>query len=100
MGDASGLPQPALYDAVAGVAGGVVAPASPPKKRRVRPPKKSAPVEEGDYPIIAGTQENPVYGSMRMRVIEEKIVDGHKVKVLPPGYAHGAAPPKNVCVRS
>jgi hypothetical protein len=37
---------------------------------------------------------------MRMKVVEEKIVDGHKVKVLPPGYAHGPAPPKNVSVRS
>jgi hypothetical protein len=37
---------------------------------------------------------------MRMTVIEEKIVDGHKVKVLPPGYAQGATPPKNVSVRS
>jgi hypothetical protein len=37
---------------------------------------------------------------MRMKVIEEKIVDGHKVKVLSPGYAHSATPPKNVSVRS
>jgi|RhiMethySRZTD1v2_1073278.scaffolds.fasta_scaffold185970_2 hypothetical protein len=24
-----------------------------------------------------------------MKVIEEKVVDGHRVKVLPPGYAQG-----------
>jgi hypothetical protein len=34
-----------------------------------------------------------------MKVIEEKIVDGHKVKVLLPGYAVGAKPTKNVWVR-
>jgi arginine repressor len=56
--------------------------------------------EEGEYPIIGGTDENPVYGSMRMKIIEEKIVDGHKVKVLPPGYAQGAYPQKNVSVQS
>ena len=33
------------------------------------------------------------------KVIEEKVVDGHKVKVLPPGYAQGAYPQKNVAVR-
>jgi hypothetical protein len=37
---------------------------------------------------------------MRMKVIEEKVVDGHKVKVLPPGYADGAWPAQNVSVRS
>jgi hypothetical protein len=37
---------------------------------------------------------------MRMKVVEEKVVDGRKVKVLPPGYAIGAKPTKNVCVRS
>ena len=42
----------------------------------------------------------PQFGSMRMKVIEEKVVDGHKVKVLPPGYADGASPQKNVTVRS
>jgi hypothetical protein len=56
--------------------------------------------EEGEYPIIGGTKENPVYGSMRMKVVEEKAVDGHKVRVLPPGYAMGAEPAKNVAVRS
>jgi hypothetical protein len=76
----------------------VAAPA--PKKRRGRPPKKKAPTEEGEYPIIGGTKENPVFGSMRMKVIEEKVVDGHKVKVLPPGYAMGAEPAKNVSVSS
>jgi hypothetical protein len=35
-----------------------------------------------------------------MKVIEEKVVDGHKVKVLPPGYATEAEPAKNVAVRS
>jgi hypothetical protein len=62
--------------------------------------RSGKPTEEGEYPIIGGTEENPVYGSMRMKVIEEKIVNGHKVKVLPPGYADGAAPMKNVAVRS
>jgi hypothetical protein len=57
-------------------------------------------VDEGEYPILGGTKENPVYGSMRMKVIEEKVVDGHKVKVLPPGYAQGAYPQKNVSVSS
>jgi hypothetical protein len=37
---------------------------------------------------------------MRMKVVEEKVVDGHKVKVLPPGYAEGVFPAKNVAVRS
>jgi hypothetical protein len=37
---------------------------------------------------------------MRMKVVEEKIVDGRKVKVLPPGYAMGAEPAKNVSVGS
>jgi hypothetical protein len=77
------------------------APAAPPKKRRGRPPKKSGPTEEGDYPVIGYAPNGaPQFGSMRMKVIEEKVVDGHKVKVLPPGYAMGAKPPKNVCVRS
>jgi hypothetical protein len=35
-----------------------------------------------------------------MKIVEEKIIDGHKVKVLPPGYAQGASPQKNVTVRS
>ncbi len=35
-----------------------------------------------------------------MQVIEEKVVDGHKVKGLPPGYAQGAYPQKNVSVSS
>jgi hypothetical protein len=74
---------------------------SPPKKRRGRPPKKSARAEEGEYPIIGRTiGGDPQFGSMRMKVIEEKVVDGHKVKVLPPGYAQGAYPQKNVTVRS
>ena len=77
----------------------VLAPA--PKKRRGRPLKKSAPTEEGEYPIIARTPSGaPQFGSMRMKVIEEKVVDGHKIKVLPPGYAQGAYPQKNVSVRS
>jgi hypothetical protein len=37
---------------------------------------------------------------MRMKVIEETIVDGRQGKVLPPGYAAGAKPTKHVCVRS
>jgi hypothetical protein len=75
--------------------------ASPPKKRRGRPPKKSAPAEEGEYPIIGRTiGGEPQFGSMRMKVIEEKVVDGHKVKVLPPGYAQGAYPQRNVTLRS
>jgi hypothetical protein len=37
---------------------------------------------------------------MRMKVIGEKVVDGHKVKVLPTGYALGAEPSKNVSVSS
>jgi hypothetical protein len=49
---------------------------------------------------IWGTEDHPVYGSMRMKVIEEKVVDGHKVRVLPPGYAQGAYPAKNVSARS
>jgi hypothetical protein len=39
-------------------------------------------------------------GSRPFKIIEEKVVDGHKVKVLPPGYAMGAAPAKNVSARS
>jgi hypothetical protein len=35
-------------------------------------------------------------GSRPFKIVEEKIVDGHKVKVLPPGYAAGAYPAKNV----
>jgi hypothetical protein len=35
-----------------------------------------------------------------MKVIEEKVVDGHKVKVLPTGYAQGASPQRNVTLRS
>jgi hypothetical protein len=70
------------------------------KKGPPRGPRRSGKsTEEGEYPIIGGTQENPVYGSMRMKVVEEKIVDGHKVKVLPPGYADGVYPQKNVSVR-
>jgi len=46
-------------------------------------------MEEGEYPIIGGTEDHPIYGSMRMKVIEEKMVDDHTVKVLPPGYAGG-----------
>jgi hypothetical protein len=77
------------------------APAAPPKKRRGRPPKKKAPTEEGEYPVIGYAPSGaPQFGSMRMKVIEEKTVDGHKVKVLPPGYAQGAYPQKNVAVRS
>ena len=38
-------------------------------------------------------------GGWEGKVIEEKVVDGHKVKVLPPGYAQGAYPQKNVAVR-
>jgi hypothetical protein len=82
-------------------AGGEVAPASPPKKRRVRSPKKSAPTEEGEYPVIGyAPNGTPQFGSMWMKVVEERVVDGHKVKVLPPGYAMGAKPPKNVSVRT
>jgi hypothetical protein len=70
------------------------------KKGPPRGPRRSGKsTEEGEYLIIGGTQENPVYGSMRMKVVEEKIVDGHKVKVLPPGYADGVYPQKNVSVR-
>jgi len=77
------------------------APAAPPKKRRGRPPKKKAPTEEGEYPVIGyALRGAPQFGSMRMKVIEEKTVDGHKVKVLPPGYAQGAYPQKNVAVWS
>ena len=47
-----------------------------------------------------GIGGDPQFGSMRMKVIEEKVVDGHKVKVLPPGYAQGAYPQRNVTVRS
>jgi len=71
--------------------------------KRGRPPgarRSGKAAEEGEYPIIGGTKENPVYGSMRMKVVEEKVVDGHKVKVLPPGYAMGAEPAKNVSVSS
>jgi hypothetical protein len=57
-------------------------------------------MEEGEYPIIGGTEDHPIYGSMRMTVIEEKMVDDHPVKVLPPRYAEGAYPAKNVSVRS
>jgi hypothetical protein len=57
-------------------------------------------MEEGDYSIIGGTEDHPIYGSMRMKVIEEKMVDDHPVKVLPPRYAEGAYPAKNVSVRS
>jgi hypothetical protein len=72
-----------------------------PKKRRGRPRKNSAQAEEGEYPVIGKTiYGTPMVGSMRMKVVEEKIVDGHKVKVLPPGYAQGAYPAKNVSVRS
>jgi hypothetical protein len=39
-------------------------------------------------------------GSRPFKVIEEEVVDGHKVKVLLPGYADGAWPAKNVSVRS
>jgi hypothetical protein len=79
-----------------------VAPVStiPAKKRRGRPRKNSAPVEEGEYPVIGRAPSGaPQFGSMRMKVIEEKMVDGHKVKVLPPGYAQGAYPQKNVSAR-
>ena len=73
---------------------------APPKKRRGRPRKNSAPAEEGEYPVIGYAPSGaPQFGSMRMKVVEEKIVDGHKVKVLPPGYAMGAYPQKNVSVR-
>jgi hypothetical protein len=41
----------------------------------------------------------PQFGSMRRKVVEEKIVNGHKVKVLPTGYADGAWPVKNVAVQ-
>jgi hypothetical protein len=57
-------------------------------------------MEEGEYPIIGGTEDHPIYGSMRMKVIEEKMMDDHPVKVLPPRYAEGAYPAKNVSVRS
>jgi hypothetical protein len=50
--------------------------------------------------LTVHAKENPVFGSMCMKVIEEKVVDGHKVKVLPPGYAMGAEPAKNVSVSS
>jgi hypothetical protein len=74
---------------------------TPQKKRRGRPRKNSAPTDEGEYPVIGRAPSGaPQFGSMRMKVIEEKIVDGHKVKVLPPGYAQGAYPQKNVTVRS
>jgi hypothetical protein len=77
-----------------------LAPAAPPKKRCGRPPKKNGPTEEGDYPVIGYAPNGaPQFGSMRMKVIEEKVVDGHKVKVLPPGYADGVYPQKNVLVR-
>jgi len=76
----------------------------PSNGRRGRPPRarRSGQVtEEGDYPVIGTTgQGRPMLGSMRMKVVEEKIVDGQKVKVLPPGYAMGAYPAKNVSVRS
>jgi hypothetical protein len=35
-----------------------------------------------------------------MKIVEEKVVDGHKVKMLPPGYADGVWPAKNVSVGS
>jgi DNA-binding CsgD family transcriptional regulator len=74
---------------------------TPPKKRRGRPLKKKVSNEEGEYPVIGYAPNGaPQFGSMRMKVIEEKIVDGHKVKVLPPGYAQGAYPQKNVSARS
>jgi hypothetical protein len=77
------------------------APAAPPKKRHGRPPKKQAPTEEGEYPMIGYAPSGaPQFGSMRMKIIEEKVVDGHKVKVLPPGYAQRAYPQKNVAVQS
>jgi hypothetical protein len=54
--------------------------------------------EPGNFDVVwVGTR---VWPAPIMKVVEEKIVDGHKVKVLPPGYAQGAAPPKNVSVRS
>jgi hypothetical protein len=37
---------------------------------------------------------------MRRQVIEAKMVGGHKVTVLPPGYAVGAKPAKHVSARS
>jgi hypothetical protein len=56
---------------------------------------------EGEYPVIGTTSQGPpMFSSMRMKVVEEKIVDGHTAKVLPPGYAQGAYPAKNVSVRS
>jgi hypothetical protein len=76
-------------------------PAASPKKRRGRPRKNSAPAEEDEYPVIGYAPSGaPQFGSMRMKVVEEKVVDGHKVKVLPPGYAIGAYPAKNISVRS
>jgi len=35
-------------------------------------------------------------GGWEGKVIEEKVVDGQKVKVLPPGYAQGAYPQKGL----
>jgi hypothetical protein len=58
-------------------------------------------MEEGEYPVIGYVPNGaPQFGSMRMKVIEEKMVDGYKVKVLPAGYAEGAYPSRNASVRS
>jgi hypothetical protein len=58
-------------------------------------------MEEGEYPVIGYAPNGaPQFGSMRMKVIEEKMVDGYKMKVLPAGYAEGAYPSKNASVRS
>jgi hypothetical protein len=62
--------------------------------------RSGKPAEKGEFPIIGGTEDHPIDGSMRMRVIEEKIVDGHQVKALPPEYAQGVYRAKNVSVRS
>ncbi len=52
-------------------------------------------MEDGEYPVIGYAPNGAAqFGSMRMKVIEEKMVDGYKVKVLPAGYAEGAYPRK------
>jgi len=82
-------------------AAGAVKEADSSNSRRGRPRKNSAMAEESEYPVIGRAPSGaPQLGSMRMKVIEEKVVDGHTVKVLPPGYADGAWPAKNVSVRS
>lgn len=70
------------------------------KGRQPRWRRSDKPADTGKCPLIGGTEDHPLDRSMRMKGIEDEIVDGHGVHVLPPGSAQGLYPANHVSVRS